>query len=36
VKASLGGLRDPDSVVEDEIAGRIREHLGQQPGLPHT
>lgn len=31
VKASLGGLRDPDSVVEDAIAGRIREHLDTQP-----
>ena len=32
VKASLGGLRDPDTVVEDAIAGRIREHLDDQPG----
>ena len=32
VKASLGGLRDPDTVVEDAIAGRIREHLDEQPG----
>ena len=30
VKASLGGLRDPDSVVEDAIAGRIRQHLDGQ------
>jgi RNA polymerase sigma-70 factor, ECF subfamily len=32
VKASLGGLRDPDTVVEDAIAARIREHLDEQPG----
>ncbi len=32
VKASLGGLRDPDSVVEDAIAGRVRAHLDDQPG----
>jgi RNA polymerase sigma-70 factor (ECF subfamily) len=32
VKASLGGLRDPDSVVEDEIAGRIRDHVDDQTG----
>lgn len=32
VKASLGGLRDPDTVVEDAIAARIREHLDAQPG----
>lgn len=31
VKASLGGLRDPDTVVEAAIAGRIREHLDDQP-----
>ena len=31
VKASLGGLRDPDSVVDDAIAGRIRQHLDDQP-----
>ena len=30
VKASLGGLRDPDSVVEDAIAGRIRDHVDDQ------
>ncbi len=36
VKASLGGLRDPDSVVEDAIAGRIREHLDEQPGRSHS
>ena len=36
VKASLGGLRDPDSVVEDAIAGRIREHLDEQPGLTRS
>jgi len=27
VRATLGGLRDPDTVVEDQIAGRIREQL---------
>ena len=27
VRATLGGLRDPDSVVETEIAGRIRAQL---------
>ncbi len=27
VRASLGGLRDPDTVVEEQIAGRIREQL---------
>jgi RNA polymerase sigma-70 factor (ECF subfamily) len=27
VRATLGGLRDPDTVVEDQIAGRIRERL---------
>lgn len=32
VKASLGGLRDPDTVVEDAIASRIREHLDEQSG----
>lgn len=32
VKASLGGLRDPDTVVEDAIAARIREHLDEQSG----
>jgi len=32
VKASLGGLRDPDTVVEDAIAGRIRDHLDGQSG----
>jgi len=31
VKVSLGGLRDPDSVVEEAIAGRIRQHLDEQP-----
>lgn len=29
VKASLGGLRDPDTVVEIAIAGRIREHVAE-------
>ena len=28
VRATLGGLRDPDTVIEDGIASRIREHLG--------
>lgn len=32
VKTSLGGLRDPDSVVEEAMAGRIRRHLDGQPG----
>lgn len=32
VKASLGGLRDPDTVVEDAIAARIHEHLDGQAG----
>jgi len=32
VKTSLGGLRDPDSVVEDAIAGRVREHLDDHRG----
>lgn len=32
VKATLGGLRDADSVVEDAIAARVREHLDGQPG----
>jgi RNA polymerase sigma-70 factor (ECF subfamily) len=27
VRATLGGLRDPDTVVEDQIAGRIRDQL---------
>ena len=27
VKASLGGLRDPDTVVDDAIAARIHEQL---------
>ncbi len=34
VRAGLGGLRDPDTVVEDAIAGRIRDHLDRQPGRP--
>lgn len=32
VKASLGGLRDPDTVVEEAIAGRIRQQLDAQSG----
>jgi hypothetical protein len=38
VRATLGGLRDPDSVVEAEMAGRIRdqvEHLGESD-KPHA
>lgn len=27
VRATLGGMRDPDTVVEDEIASRIRGRL---------
>jgi RNA polymerase sigma-70 factor (ECF subfamily) len=34
VKASLGGLRDPDTVVEDAIAGRIREQLEVPARIP--
>jgi RNA polymerase sigma-70 factor (ECF subfamily) len=30
VKATMGELRDPDSVVEDEIAGRIRGELSAE------
>lgn len=32
VRATLGGLRDPDTVVEDAIAGRIRARLGAEFG----
>ncbi len=32
VKAGLGGLRDPDSVIDDAIALRIRDHLDHQTG----
>lgn len=32
VKASLGGLRDPDTVVEEAMAGRIRTYLEAEPG----
>ncbi len=32
VRATLGGLRDPDTVVEDAIATRIHEHLDDQVG----
>jgi RNA polymerase sigma-70 factor (ECF subfamily) len=28
VRASLGDLRDPDSVIENEIADRVRDQLG--------
>ncbi len=35
VRASLGGLRDPDAVVEDAIAARIRDRLEADPaGAP--
>jgi RNA polymerase sigma-70 factor (ECF subfamily) len=30
VRASLGGLRDPDTVVEEQIAGRIRGRLARE------
>ncbi len=32
VRTTLGGLRDPDTVVEEAIAQRIHEHLDRQPG----
>ncbi len=32
VMATLGGLRDPDTVVEEAMAGRIRQHLDRQAG----
>jgi RNA polymerase sigma-70 factor (ECF subfamily) len=32
VRATLGGLRDPDTVVEASMAERIREHLDRQRG----
>jgi len=32
VRATLGGLRDPDTVVEEAIAMRIRENLDEQVG----
>ncbi len=32
VKASLGGLRDPDTVVEDAMASRVRARLEAEPG----
>jgi RNA polymerase sigma-70 factor (ECF subfamily) len=32
VRASLGGLRDPDTVVESETASRIRARLDAEPG----
>ena len=32
VRATLGGLRDPDTVVEDAMAMRIHEHLDDQVG----
>jgi RNA polymerase sigma-70 factor, ECF subfamily len=31
VRARLEGLRDPDTVVEERIAARVREHLAQEP-----
>jgi RNA polymerase sigma-70 factor, ECF subfamily len=36
VRASLGGLRDPDTVVEDAMAERIRDHLEAEPGRRPT
>ncbi len=30
VRAQLGGLRDPDSVIEDALADRVRERLRQE------
>ncbi|MFP5342086.1 MAG: sigma-70 family RNA polymerase sigma factor [Candidatus Limnocylindria bacterium] len=35
VRASLGGLRDPDTVVEEAIAGRIRRQLDAKSGRAH-
>jgi RNA polymerase sigma-70 factor, ECF subfamily len=32
VRATLGGLRDPDTVIEDAMAIRIREQLDEQVG----
>jgi hypothetical protein len=32
VRTTLGGMRDPDTVVEEAIAMRIREHLDEQVG----
>jgi RNA polymerase sigma-70 factor, ECF subfamily len=32
VRTTLGGLRDPDTVVEEAMAVRIREHLDDQVG----
>jgi RNA polymerase sigma-70 factor (ECF subfamily) len=32
VRATLGGLRDPDTVVEDAMATRIHEHVDDQVG----
>ncbi|MFZ5854365.1 MAG: sigma-70 family RNA polymerase sigma factor [Chloroflexota bacterium] len=34
VRASLGGLRDPDTVVEEAIAARIRVRLGEERSRP--
>jgi RNA polymerase sigma-70 factor, ECF subfamily len=38
VRATMGGLRDTDAVVEDRIAARIREHLALErvPGFAPT
>jgi hypothetical protein len=33
VKASLGGLRDPDTVVEEAMAARIRTGLAAESGV---
>ena len=32
VRTTLGDLRDPDTVIEEAIAMRIREHLDEQVG----
>jgi len=32
VRTTLGGMRDPDTVVEEAMAVRIREHLDDQVG----
>jgi RNA polymerase sigma-70 factor (ECF subfamily) len=34
VRATLGGLRDPDTVVEEGIADRIRSGLGTEAARP--
>jgi len=32
VRSTLGGLRDPDTVIEGPMAARIRATIGAQPG----